>query len=598
MLSPDLRKAAAQRAKESESESTNSAGSYSALPPVPPLDLASAIHKGPPSPQREIMFSGLSAGVIEADKLYVYNHAEFDKSNWHQRFEYVMVFPMMGPDQTPWKTHRPENEPSHRARDIVNRMIEVGMELYPYLSLQGDELIVLITCPEPTLASFTDDLNFIVELDPAYCRDKMSKGDKDRRQKPVKITDDPQYSRLHPFEHIFGKYDTSLDQKIYKAKGDRGSPFDRPTRLKIMYYMLTVPRCEGGCGIKLHSLLLKNEILAFFPPHNKQEADVILDASSGALTMPWRQPVELIRAYMGEKVALYYVFMAHYSLWLILPAVIGLIFQLVVWGTGPNFSHPVLPFYGVCITVWAIIMLEFWKRSQRMQAMKWGMLDFEDEEPDRPEFKGDRIKSFVDGRDMTYFPPKQHGRLVAASQSVIVTFIFIVIGVVAGIYYMRYVLQKQSLGPYASTIASVVNTIQITIFNVIYQIVAVKLTNAENHRTDTNYQDSLIVKMFVFQFVNSYASFFYIAFIAANLDPVPGQPEGFMGQCGYYNCMQPLSVNLAIIFGSRLTVTNLIEVLMPIYSCWQKRKTETAGKDVALLTPPELDFILMEVRAL
>jgi hypothetical protein len=32
---------------------------------------------------------------------------------------------------------------------------------------------------------------------------------------------------------------------------------------------------------------------------------------------------------------------------------------------------------------------------QRTQAMKWGMLDFEDEEPDRPEFKGDRIKSLI-----------------------------------------------------------------------------------------------------------------------------------------------------------------------------------------------------------
>jgi hypothetical protein len=288
--------------------------------------------------------------------------------------------------------------------------------------------------------------------------------------------------------------------------------------------------------------------------------------------------------------------MAHYSLWLIAPAFLGLIFQLVVWGTGPDFSHPVLPFYGVCITLWSISMLEFWKRSQSIQAMKWGMLDFEQDEPDRPEYKGDRIKSFIDGKEMTYFPDTQRSRLFAMSQSVIYTFISIVIGVVAGIYSMRYVLQTQSLGPYASTVASVVNTIQITIFNVLYQFVAVKLTNLENHRTNTNYQDSLIVKMFVFQFVNSYASFFYIAFIAANLSPVPGQPDGFMGQCGYYNCMQPLSVNLAIIFGSRLTVTNLIEVLMPIYSCWQKRKAETKGKEVALLTPPELDFILMEVR--
>lgn len=34
----------------------------------------------------------------------------------------------------------------------------------------------------------------------------------------------------------------------------------------------------------------------------------------------------------------------------------------------------------------------------------------------------------------------------------------------------------------------------------------------ENHRTDSDYEDSLTVKMYLFQFVNFYASVFYIAF--------------------------------------------------------------------------------------
>jgi hypothetical protein len=34
----------------------------------------------------------------------------------------------------------------------------------------------------------------------------------------------------------------------------------------------------------------------------------------------------------------------------------------------------------------------------------------------------------------------------------------------------------------------------------------------ENHRTQTSHDDALIVKLFAFQFVNSYASLYYIAF--------------------------------------------------------------------------------------
>lgn len=95
------------------------------------------------------------------------------------------------------------------------------------------------------------------------------------------------------------------------------------------------------------------------------------------------------------------------------------------------------------------------------------------------------------------------------------------------------------------------------------QEIAVALTNAENHRTDTQYEDSMIVKLFVFQFVNSYSSFFFLAFIAQNLESSKDVPSNFQGQCGAPNCMEPLSINLAIIFGTRLTLTNFLDIFIP-----------------------------------
>lgn len=116
----------------------------------------------------------------------------------------------------------------------------------------------------------------------------------------------------------------------------------------------------------------------------------------------------------------------------------------------------------------------------------------------------------------------------------------------------------------------------------IYNTVATKLTNYENHRTVTSYDDSLISKLFIFQFVNSYASFYFLAFIAPYL-PRPPQlnddgPEGnYVGECGASDCMVPLSINLGIIFFMNLTVNNAIEVFVPIILNIFKTKSETKG---------------------
>lgn len=58
------------------------------------------------------------------------------------------------------------------------------------------------------------------------------------------------------------------------------------------------------------------------------------------------------------------------------------------------------------------------------------------------------------------------------------------------------------------------------------------------NRTDTEFDDALIAKLFAFSFINSYASLFFIAFIKWNLGEQCNGP-----------CMVELAYQLAVIFG-------------------------------------------------
>lgn len=51
-----------------------------------------------------------------------------------------------------------------------------------------------------------------------------------------------------------------------------------------------------------------------------------------------------------------------------------------------------------------------------------------------------------------------------------------------------------------------------------------RLNDWENHRTATDYTDQLIFKTFAFQFINSYMSLFYIAFIKSQVTFMVGGP--------------------------------------------------------------------------
>jgi hypothetical protein len=227
------------------------------------------------------------------------------------------------------------------------------------------------------------------------------------------------------------------------------------------------------------------------------------------------------------------------------------------------------------------------------------MSNFEKKEQSRPEFEGKLTKSHINGEVILYYPQNKLAKLQMFSRSIVGAAAFLVLCVVAAIYVLRFSLQQRSeTNAYSSTIASILNAVQIQIFNILYQKISVILTNNENHRTDTLYEDSMIVKLFVFQFINSYSSFFFLGFIATYLPKPDGGASDQVGQCAATNCMEPMAINLAIIFGTRLFLTNFLDVLFPYLSYRSKYKEETKGVEDAVLTPAEKDFLLVPYQTI
>ena len=65
----------------------------------------------------------------------------------------------------------------------------------------------------------------------------------------------------------------------------------------------------------------------------------------------------------------------------------------------------------------------------------------------------------------------------------------------------------------------IANGVAIPFLNVIYKKVGVALTEWELHRTFNEFNEALALKLFMFQFVNSYASLFFLLLLLAFLSP-------------------------------------------------------------------------------
>lgn len=127
--------------------------------------------------------------------------------------------------------------------------------------------------------------------------------------------------------------------------------------------------------------------------------------------------------------------------------------------------------------------------------------------------------------------------------------------------------------------AAVINLVVITILNFIYDYLAAYLTDLEYRRTQSEYDESLSLKIYMFQFINYYSSIFYIAFLKGKFVGYPAKYNKIFGlrqeECGPGGCLMELCIQLVIIMVGKQAMNAVLEMIIPfLMSTYAKIKTK------------------------
>uniref|UniRef100_A0A182VI89 Anoctamin n=1 Tax=Anopheles merus TaxID=30066 RepID=A0A182VI89_ANOME len=261
-----------------------------------------------------------------------------------------------------------------------------------------------------------------------------------------------------------------------------------------------------------------------------------LKALQGRAQVEEGQSIDDIAAYFGVKVALYFAWLGHYTCALCVPAVLGTILYAGLWGRGQtaqDIGHVIFSLFNVA---WASLYLEAWRRYSVELAFRWGTLSTPPEllEPPRPLYKGPLEESSVTGR----LEPKEAPAWQRRAFRYLVSFPIIGLCLVLVFVVMFLMLRlqdwwdaklpEQGVFSCLSVIPKVLLAGAITLMDEAYYKLAVWLNDKENYRLQSKYENHLIAKVALFQFVNSFLSLFYIAFYLRDQDKLKEQLAGLL----------------------------------------------------------------------
>ncbi|KAL1509670.1 hypothetical protein ABEB36_004376 [Hypothenemus hampei] len=350
------------------------------------------------------------------------------------------------------------------------------------------------------------------------------------------------------------------------------------------------------------------------------------------------QPIDDIKDYFGVKIALYFAWLGFYTHMLIPAAIVGILclFYGIItlpedhlskdicnlditmcpqcdkfcdyWKLNTSCAYskiqhvidnPAMIFFAVFMSIWAAIYLELWKRYSAGIAHRWGLTGFDlQAEPPRPEYllrlsNAKKKKLNVITQLQEPVVPFWRVKLpsIILSFTVAVFWALIALSVVIGIVIYRMSLltsdalykDRASIRIYVVPVtAGLLNLVCIIILNVIYDKLAIWLTEMELQRTQTEFDDSLALKIYIFQFVNYYSSIFYIAFFKGKFVGYPAKYNKVFGyrqeECNPGGCLMELTIQLAVIMIGKQAINSVLEMLIPL--CFKLYKTFRVSKRI------------------
>ncbi|XP_044042471.1 anoctamin-2b isoform X7 [Siniperca chuatsi] len=284
------------------------------------------------------------------------------------------------------------------------------------------------------------------------------------------------------------------------------------------------------------------------------------------------------------------------------------------------FDNPATVFFAIFMSLWAVLFLEHWKRRQISLSFSWDLTGIEeDEEHPRPKYETILLqkrqrKHKTKKRKKKNEPEKQEDgtvtgkdrwrqKLLSAMAAGIpaaidkltwkdrlpgyfinvssILFMFgLTFSAVFGVIVYRITVSalmamspdpetKSNVRVTVTATAVIINLVVILILDEIYGAVALWLTELEIPKTETNFEERLILKAFLLKFMNAYAPIFYVAFFKGRFAGRPGNyvyvfNDYRMEECAPGGCLIELCIQLSIIMlGKQLIQNNIFEIGIP-----------------------------------
>ncbi|CAM8899135.1 unnamed protein product [Rhodiola kirilowii] len=238
------------------------------------------------------------------------------------------------------------------------------------------------------------------------------------------------------------------------------------------------------------------------------------------------QPINEIQSYFGTKanIATYFAFLGMYTRWMLFPAVLGIIVQLVDFG---SLQLLVLPVFFICVTLWAIMFFQFWKRKNSALLARWqlGSVGELDGGGKVVGTEGDPLQIPLEflrnpGTDIMKVKQKFQrnewfGFLLRFRNDAIIILSIICLQLPFELAYAHlYEVIASDIAKFGLT---AVYLVAIQYFTQLGGRVSVRLIKKESNRCSEYQANSLIYKVFGLYFMQSYIGIFYHALLHRNL---------------------------------------------------------------------------------
>ncbi|KTF89960.1 hypothetical protein cypCar_00025834 [Cyprinus carpio] len=379
---------------------------------------------------------------------------------------------------------------------------------------------------------------------------------------------------------------------------NRETFFSNSTRSRIVHHVLQRTKYEDGKSkMGINRLLGNSTYEAAFPPHEgsyKSRHPIKTHGAQNHRHLLYERWARWgIWRYFGEKIGLYFAWLGWYTGMLIPAALVGLFVFLYglftmdssqvskeiceanttimcpmcegncsSWTLSDScvyakvthlFDNGGTVFFAIFMAIWATVFLEFWKRRRAELTYDWDLIDWEEEEIS----------------------------LVLTAVFAVVVFRLIAMEKFAS-FQWEFVKKNWQFATSGTGVC--INFMIIMSLNVVYEKVAYLLTNLEHPRTESEWENSFALKMFLFQFVNLNSSTFYIAFFLGRFAGRPGDYNKLfnrwrMEECHPSGCLIDLCLQMGVIMVLKQIWNNFMELGYPLLqNWWSRRKMKRAGE--------------------